>query len=59
MIRRRTIRVAMLFLGTLRARDVVVLRPRGTAKLAARYGTLTGDEVTAIRNGLARRLPAA
>ena len=45
-------------LSTLRMRDVVILGPRRTAKLAARPGPLTREQVAAIRDGLARRLPA-
>ena len=45
-------------LSTLRMRDVVVHGPRRTAKLAARSGPLTAEQVAAIGDGLARRLPA-
>lgn len=45
-------------LTTLRVRDVVILGPRRTAKLAARPGSITPEHIAAIRDGLARRLPA-
>jgi hypothetical protein len=45
-------------LGTLRMREVVMLGPRGAAKLAARPGALTAQQIAAVTEGLARRLPA-
>lgn len=45
--------------GTLALREVKVLAPRSTARLAARAGSISSDELAAIRDGLARRLPAA
>jgi hypothetical protein len=44
--------------GTLRMRDVAIVGSRGAAKLTARPGALTADQVAAIVDGLARRLPA-
>lgn len=46
-------------LTTLRMRDVLIAGPRRTAKHAARPGSLTADQIAAVRDGLAHRLPAA
>lgn len=50
---------ALPLLGALWLREVGILTPRSTAKLAARAGPLTPEGIAAIRDGLARRLPAA
>lgn len=46
-------------LCTLGMREVKVLAPRSTARLAARAGSISSDELAVLRDGLARRLPAA